>query len=200
MLLSLLVLATWFAPAFAANITYTEEATATGLFGGVPFSNAFLTITAFGSTNGAGVCTGVPNCTVNQGPITVNVEGVGFGTITPTNPNANNPYRMGVVDNQGSQVAGMSDFGLGFLILFTSSPAFAAWNITTPIGPVTGPALFTSGQAFPTSFGSFVLTSVATSTFTATIAAVPEPDVASALLAGLVLVYAMTRRARKPAR
>jgi hypothetical protein len=87
---------------------------------------------------------------------------------------ANKNLAQGVVDNNnGIGAAGMSVFKLpngqvGHVILFTQSPAFATYNITESIGPITGLAFITAGFAFPTSSGTFVLNSVgANSIFTA---------------------------------
>ena len=47
--------------------------------------------------------------------------------------------------------------------------AFNTDDLTTAIGPVTGTPLFNSGSIFATNLGNFILTSVGTPTFTATL-------------------------------
>lgn len=157
------------ATARADFVTYTESATVTGMLGASSFANALLTLTSVQTPPGAGLCTGVPNCTVAGGPISFDVSGVGAGTFLA----ANNNLAQGVVVNQnGPGAAGMSVFRLpngnvGDGILFTESAVFNTYNITESVGPITGPGNV-DNFAFPTSAGSFILNSVAgNSTFTA---------------------------------
>jgi len=160
------------ATAQADFITYTESATATGTLGSSSFTDTLVTLTVVGNPLNPGLCTGVPHCTVNQGVISVDVSSVGTATFTPAFLGSPNPGQ-GVVDNNGVSEAGMSVFRLpngnvGSIVLFTGSPAFATYNVTESIGPITGTAFISKGFAFPTSAGSFLLSSVsANSIFTA---------------------------------
>jgi hypothetical protein len=157
------------ATARADFVTYTESATVTGMLGASSFANALVTLTSVQTPPGAGLCTGVPNCTVAGGPISFDVSGVGAGTFLA----ANNNLAQGVVVNQnGSGAAGMSVFRLpngnvGDGILFTESAVFNTYNITESVGPITGRGNV-DNFTFPTSAGSFILNSVVgNSTFTA---------------------------------
>jgi hypothetical protein len=80
------------------------------------------------------------------------------------------------------------------------SSSFATYDLTTPIGPITGPALI-SPVPFPTSDGPFILTGVEFATFTATTTtAVPEPasrTLLGAALAGLGLLVIREQQLRR---
>jgi hypothetical protein len=149
------------ATAQADFITYTESATATGALGSSSFTDALVTLTVVGNPFTPGLCTGVPNCTVNAGVISVDVSGVGTATLTDAH--------QGVIRADGALPAGgMADFTANRPVIYTESPVFATYNITESIGPITGTAFSDRGVVFPTSAGSFVLNSVVgNSTFTA---------------------------------
>jgi hypothetical protein len=160
------------ATARANYITFTESAVATGTLGSSSFTDTSVTLTVVGNPLMPGLCTGVPNCTVNQGVISVDVSDVGTATFTTRSPP---PIPgQGVVDNSGCPCGGMSVFQLpnghvGSVVLFTRSPSFVTYNVTESTnGSITGPAAISTDFAFPTSAGSFVLNSVVgNSTFTA---------------------------------
>src|SRR5450755_3074066 len=104
--LSSVALALWSTCTHAIPITYTESALGYGVLGGTQFANQLVTITFVGDTSHPGLCTGVPNCTVDdvgRGTATVSVAGVGTATVTDTTT-------LGEVANNGSQGAGISDF------------------------------------------------------------------------------------------
>ena len=152
-------------------ITDTEAAVATGTLGLSSFIDAPVTLTVVGNPLNPAPCTGVPNCTVIQGVISVDVSGVGNATFATVAPGP----AQGIVDNSGCPCGGMSVFKVppsgkvGSVVLFTISPTFATYNVTqSTIGSITGSAAFNPGFAFPTSAGSFVINSVVgISTFTA---------------------------------
>src|SRR5262245_37704814 len=155
-----------FGKAQAEPITYTFSATGSGSLGPNPFSNASVTLTA---TSDSSMVTMeepglfvVPNLTA-----TVSVSGLGAAAFTiPTS----------TFDNQATSAAGIN--GLSFVfpdILDLLNPALATYDLTTSIGPLTGPALFNPGRRFPTTSGDFVLNSVSSNvTFQAIL--VPEPS------------------------
>jgi hypothetical protein len=148
-------------PALAAPITYTVTAIGTGSLGGSSFTNAAVTVTLTGDT--AGVTHPFGSTFNNFGPATVNVAGIGTGTFT----NSMIVFCSQTGGPGGIGAAGIEDNVLFLDILDTANAAFASYECATAIGPVTGPALFNGGSAFPTSLGDFILTDVGNSTFTA---------------------------------
>lgn len=181
-------------PATAATITYTVSATGTGILNGTAFTSSLVTLTLVGDT--ANVLN--PGGTVSSvtGTATVNVSGVGTDTFT----NVIDAFRTNCPScNSGTGffAAGIFDNTLGtLLILATENPVFASYNLATSIGPQSGVAGFNSGTLFPTSLGSFRLSSVAenVSTFTATTSS-PEPS--SIFLLGSAVAVFMLRHRRR---
>jgi len=160
----------------ATPITYTETATATGSLGAVTFTDAAVTLTMMNDT--VNVMNPMSGLFVNFGTTTITVSGFAPATFTD---------QTEVFSNQSVSAVGFRDATISRDILDVSSASFAAYALTTPIGPISGTALFNSGQSFPTTGGAFILSSVTgpTATFTAATTAVPEP--ASLTLLGLAL-------------
>jgi hypothetical protein len=154
----------------ATLLTYTFTAIGSGSLGANTFSNASFTITTTADTNQVTSLGGsivVPDLTA-----TVCVSGFETATFTFATKN---------VDNQGLSRAGLS--GEFFpAILFEDNAAFSTYDLTTPIGPLTGPPSFNSGANFPTTAGNFSLRAVSDVTFEATTAqAAPEPSLLALL-------------------
>ena len=170
----------------AGSITYAEQFIGSGIFDGHPFVNQLVTISGSGDTLRIG---GFPPFLQNQlATVTLHVNLVGSDTLV-------DPFVVFV--NQATQIAGITDTSMGLDIMNTSAPAFATYDLTTPIGPVSGPpALFVFDPFATTSGGTFQLAKPGTlsSSFTATLTAVPEP--ASLTLLGVVgvAVYGWRRR------
>ena len=84
------------------------------------FTNALVTIALVGDTSFVGN---------DFGSATVNVSGVGTASFTDS---------MFVTDNPANPSAQISDFTLNRLVFGTIAPAFATYNLRTPIGPIVG--------------------------------------------------------------
>jgi hypothetical protein len=152
----------------AGPILYTEQAVGSGTLGGVPFTNALVTVTFTGDTANV---TGGPLFLNTVGAETVTVAGIGTAAVTE-------PF-LDAFDNQSTSGAGIgagtsSSFAPD--ILDTFNPAFATYDLRSFIGPLSGIPAFNPTITFSTSLGAFNLQSVAgDSTFTAT-SPVPEPS------------------------
>lgn len=166
----------------AVPITYTEIGTISGSLNGVAFVDAVITITGSGDTNN--ITHGQPCCFGNRlGVSTVTFDLAGFGTGTFTDLVGVNVNQVNVgaggLDTFMSG-AGFSDFTSNLLILWTLDPAFASWDLSTDIGPLTGPGfcncdqLFVFNISFPTTLGLLHI-SASDPTFTADAASVPLP-------------------------
>lgn len=163
----------------ADMITYTETVQATGLLGASFLPNDLFTFTFVGDTADV---TGTPGGLYQNrvGTATVSVDGT---TYTLTNPSE-------VADDQ---TGGSASIGEGFAILGVQNPAFATYDLTTSIGPITGATLSMPGSSFATSGGSLSLFSVAqTATFRAS--AAPEPASLLMMVLGIAGVAAVRLR------
>jgi hypothetical protein len=161
-------------PAFAIPITYTEQATATGTLGGVPFDGTVLLTMNNDTTNVAG-----GPVFVNIGTVTLDVAGFAPATFTDTTQ---------VVSNQTAPDGGFGDNTEDLAILFSNSSSFSTYDLKSAFGPVLGGAVFNPGASFPTTDGLFVLNTVPNAvTFTATTAAVPAPLIGRGLPIFLVV-------------
>ena len=194
----------------AAPITYTETATATGTLGSTAFTNSQITVSFAGDTSG--VTSLAPGILINPaGVTTVAVAGLGTATLTGS---------VAAVDDQAFGGAGVGAEGSGPpptgqggppstgqasgqggppLILGVNAAAFTTYDLTSAIGPVTGPSTIAAGSPYQTSNGAFVLNSAGDATFTATTAAsaVPEPMSAALVGAGLIGLGLARHRARR---
>ena len=181
----------------AAPIIYTETATASGTLNGVPFTDSALVLTYVGDT--ANVSSLLPGLLQDANGIALfSVADVGAGIFTgglamslsnntrgaagfvanTTNPNQNSVSPNGPIG-----------FAQG-VILATYNPAvFTTYDLTTALGPVTGPAIFDEHASagpviFPTTAGNLSLTSASDVTYTARL--VPEPASLALIVPGCV--------------
>ena len=189
-LLALVVLVFGASEANADEITVTESASSAAGFSHLgDFFNKTVTVTFVGDTSNVLPLSSCPSpasdtfCIVSPvfgGTTTIKIDSVGTFTLTdPTYTFVNQTDGIaGIVDNNGTLQA----------VLDTVNSSFEAYNLMTSIGPLSGEALFAFGGVnAETTEGPLHLQFISstTSTYTATIAAVPEPS--SLLLLGAVL-------------
>jgi hypothetical protein len=169
----------WAVPALAVPITYTETVTATGSLGGVAFSNAAIVLTMHNDTTNV---IGGPSFFENLGIVTVSVNGGSPMTFT-------NSTEVFSAPTPPPSSAGFSDLTRSLDILDVSSPSFATYTLQTAIGPISGAALISPGEFFPTTGGTFALTGVTgLATFTATTTSpAPAPPIGRGLPALLAV-------------
>lgn len=170
------------AHATAVPITYTETAVIVGSLNGVDFEGAQITISESGDTDN--IVHGMPCCFRNNlGTNTVTFALAGFGTGTFTDlvsvvVNQTNTHGFPGEPETGISGAGFSDFTSGLLILWTEHPAFASWDLSTDIGPLTGPGFCNcdpiAAISFPTTLGLLHISAI-DPTFTADAAPAPVP-------------------------
>jgi MYXO-CTERM domain-containing protein len=115
----------------------------------------------------------------------------GLGTATFTIPTTD-------TDNQPLSRVGTGDPNQNLAILFEDNPAFATYDLSTSIGPLSGPPAFNSGAHFATTSGDFVLDTISGNvTFQAQVA--PEPSGLALAGVGLAGLLGYGWRRRKPA-
>jgi hypothetical protein len=172
----------------ATPIIYTFSGIASGALGAHSFNNASFTITATADTSQiTSLGAGIPD--VPDTSAAISISGIGSGTFSISTIN---------VDNQSIPAVGFSDPVQDLAILFVEDPAFATYDLSTPIGPISGAVgAYNSGAQFATTAGAFSFSSVSTATFQAT--PVPEPGTISLFaLAGLAHLIWRKRICSKP--
>src|SRR6516225_262404 len=184
----LIVVAGGSTSAMATALTYSVSDTASGFLGPTPFTDAMVTVSASGDSGN--VMCGGGFCELDiLTSATVTIAGLGTANFTDV---------MFVFDNQPSQVAGIGDntcVGCRGSVLDTTNAVFGAYDLQSPIGPISGPVFFRPDLRYGTDMGLLQFTSAGdTSTFTASGEAVPEPASLMLLGTGLVSVVGFARR------
>jgi hypothetical protein len=193
------------ANAKASPITYTETATVSATLQTSPsliliFTDDLLTVTGTGNTANITSAGSVFLNNVTTASFTISSGGIvsASGTFTDA---------FEVFDNQTSSPvpsAGFHDLANGQDILDTFNAAFASYALLTSIGPITGSSFKATGVSFPTSAGTLIITSPATSgtaTFTAVVTppSVPLPAALPLFATGLAGLGLLGWRRKKKA-
>jgi len=190
----------------ALPVRYTEIATISGSLNGIDFVDAQITITGSGDTNN--ITHGQPCCYANRlgvSTVTFDLAGFGSGAFTDLVGVAVNQTNTGGIPGEpetGISGAGFSDFTSNFLILWTLGPAFSTWDLSTDIGPLTGPGFCNCNPiadiSFPTTLGPLHV-SATDPTFTADVVPTPAPEPASLALFAIglgVLGFSFRKKVR----
>jgi hypothetical protein len=170
-------------PAYAVPITYTMTDTASGSLNGVAFSNSTIVLTETADTTN--ITERFPGQFWNSGTMTLSVSGGALVTFTD---------QVALRSLHGGNFAWVDFIELtaNDEILLDENNAFATYFSDTAIGPVTATSvLFGGNTGFSTTGGTFILTSAALPTFTATI---PEPASLAIFGAGLAVLGVMRRK------
>jgi len=176
--------------ATAATITFAESAIATGSLGASQFVNSLVTLTATGDTSNV-LSGSFSELFVTA--VSINVVSLGATSTLLGTADVFSCHACGF-----SATAGITDdSGVVADILDTVSGAFSSYDLTTPIGPITGSSVINPPNFFGTDLGLFQISSAGNATFTATLgAATPEPGTTAFLGLGLAGLGALACRKR----
>ncbi len=170
--------------AHASPITFTETVTASGSLDGSSFADKLVTITGIGDTTNVTSSGSIYFLALNSATVRV---GLTVDAFTGT---------LDVFDNTTADVAGFTLIGDEDILDITGVPTFATYALSSAVSEA-GNTTFNPNAAFPTTGGSFDLTSFDTvTTFSAAVgtAATPEPSSFALLGTGLLAVTNMARR------
>ena len=179
----------------ADTIDYIFSGIASGNVNGTAFSNASFTIDLTGDTNTVFNPPFFSSIFENLGAATISLAGFGSGVFTT-------PH--GVFDNQGVPVAGFSHVNAGQISadeLDISNSAFATYDLTTAIGPLSVSLATLSLSNDPTTIGTVTFSTASNLSFQATTAAaVPEPATYVTMFLCLGSIIVMRHRKKATAK
>jgi hypothetical protein len=179
----------------AALISFAQQVVGSGSLGGASFTDATIIINAVADADDV-VDAGGGLFQVENRSVSFLLEDSGGGTTS------------GTFLSPGSSFVRHDDRTFGIRlgtkqgdadVLVVEHPDFGSYDLAAAIGPLSGNPSITTGQAFATAFGDFVLTSITgDATFQASLLAAPVPEPASlataAIAAGLLACARSLRR------
>jgi hypothetical protein len=180
--------------ASALPITYTHSGFGSGTLDGVAFGSVApvaFTITAHGDTDNRENAMAGPFLVayfIDNDDASIEIEGVGTFNFT-------DPTRF--FSNVENGLVGFSRAGLFGADLF-NGPTAGGWDMTTSIGPLSGPGKVWWDGNVSTDGGELVFNRAdSDATFEAVVGGDPVPEPASLLLVGTGIAMAVRRRARR---
>jgi hypothetical protein len=194
----------WAAPTKGATITYTLESTASGSLGGTDFTDALVTVTLTGDTSEVFEPDPLnfPGALFNVGTATVTIEGLepaiftdpnGYVAATgPAFPDADLPLPWFILAQFDDSTGDSFTHILG---IFDAS--LAGYDLQSAFGPLTSGGFgVVAVSVFSTSAGPLDFSGDGGDpvTFTASVAAVPEPASLSLFAIGALGAMAVRRR------
>jgi hypothetical protein len=169
----------------ATPITYYNQVVASGMLGTTSFTDALVTVTFNGDTANVTGGGGFYSNMVGTGTLTI----AGLGTATFIDD-------VYAFVNQSALAAGIADNTMGGSISDTYNGAFAAYDLMTAIGPLSGDPFIRPDLTFGTDQGGFNMTGTSgEATFWATTGTIPEPG--GFLLVTTGLLALVIRRIKK---
>ncbi len=187
---------------FANQLTITYSSTDSGTIGGTPFTNAAFTITEHLDTANRQAFNqgGSTGFTIADQSASISIAGVGtFSVLTPTGSFVNNTFGSAGFSTEGTGINGHDLVVLG-------NSAFATWDMTTSLGPLTDQNFDAVIQQwsltpFQTSGGTLVLESqeqvFTANAPTVTFQAVATPEPNFTMLTGVCLIGLVWRFRRR---
>lgn len=176
----------------AALITFTDEGSGSGSLNGISFNNTNFTIIGTGDTSNRESFSG-QGFFIDNDSASIEINGVGnFTFTTPTRVFVNNFY----------STVGFSRATQTGLDLYNgpSNSVFNSWDMLSSIGPISGSTqlLQWSSKSINTDSGILIFNDESTTgVFTATIAAVPEPQTILGAATALLFGSALKRKRSK---
>jgi hypothetical protein len=169
----------------ATPITYNNQVVASGMLGTTTFTDALVTVAFNGDTANVTGGGGFYSNMVGTGTLTI----AGLGTAIFIDD-------VYAFVNQSALAAGIADNTMGGSISDTYNGAFAAYDLMTAIGPLSGDPFIRPDLTFGTDHGGFNMTGTSgEATFWATTGTIPEPG--GFLLVTTGLLALVIRRIKK---
>jgi hypothetical protein len=171
--------------ASATQLEFIYTGSGAGTLNGVTFGTSSFVITAFADT--ANRQTQADVFSIDHASASIAITGLGtYNILTGTR----------TFVNHSGQIVGLSHAGMDGTDFCDGpySPAFATWDMLTPIGPISSPTYFSGSPLFTTSGGTLDLNSG--STITSFRAVAPEPATLTLLALGGLAALARRRTTR----